>query len=215
MLMSSIYELRFQIYCLECGFLPVDDYPEQRETDEHDPNSEHFCTFNEKRELVGYVRLVRANAQQQFPFHRHCTDLDYDGHLPPAAESAEISRLIVRQDYRRRRGDNLAGVTADEEARTAEFERRITSPQILLNLYRQMYVHSRQSGIRYWYAAMEPSLARALKRMNFGFAQIGPMTDYYGMVAPYVADLRELEARVGTTNPDLMAWLREPEAVCA
>lgn len=216
LLMSRIYELRFQVYCLECGYLPPHDYPEQREIDEHDSGSEHFCTFNQNKELVGYVRLVRADAQQKFPLHRHCTIND-DAYLPPAAETAEISRLIVRQDYRRRCGDNLIGVTISEKTHRAKRERRVTSPQILLNLWRQMYVHSQINGIRYWYAAMEPLVARSLANlMNFGFNQIGPMTNYYGMVAPYIADLRKLEAHVGSANPDLMAWMRGPEAVfCA
>lgn len=215
MLMNSIYELRFQIYCLERGFLPADDYPDQREVDEYDADSEHFCTFNAKREVVGYVRLVSADSEQSFPFHRHCPTLYNDVYLPPVAESAEISRLVVRQDYRRRRGDTLVGMTADESLQNTGHERRINSPQILMNLYRQMYIHSLQNGIRYWYAAMEAPVATAMKRiMNFGFRQIGPPTDYYGIVVPYVLDLRELEERVGATNPDLMAWLSEPEAVC-
>jgi hypothetical protein len=32
-------------------------------------------------------------------------------------------------------------------------------------------------------------------------------------VAPYVADLRELERRVGESNPALMAWLRSRDIV--
>lgn len=215
-LMSSIYELRFQVYCVERGFLPADDYPDQRETDEYDSDSEHFCTFNAKREVVGCVRLVRANSEQQFPLHRHCPTLYNDAYLPPPAESAEISRLVVRQDYRRRRGDTLVGMNENDSVDGSERERRINSPQILLHLYRQMYLHSRESGIRYWYAAMEVPVAIAMKRiMNFGFRQIGPPTDYYGEVVPYVLDLRELESQVGSTNPDLMAWLSEPEAICA
>lgn len=89
---------------------------------------------------------------------------------------------------------------------------RNNTPQILLSLYRQMYAFSLNNGIRYWYAAMERSLARVLTRMNFGFRQVGPPTDYYGPVAPYLADLRELEARVGKSNPALLAWMHHTEA---
>jgi N-acyl amino acid synthase of PEP-CTERM/exosortase system len=82
------------------------------------------------------------------------------------------------------------------------------SPQILLCLYRQMYAFSLGNGIRYWYAAMERSLVRVLTRMSFSFRQIGPQTDYYGPVAPYLADLRELEVRLGQSNPALLAWMQ-------
>jgi N-acyl amino acid synthase of PEP-CTERM/exosortase system len=89
---------------------------------------------------------------------------------------------------------------------------REDSPLILLSLYREMYEYSLENGIRYWYAAMERSLARALTRMGFSFRQIGPATDYYGPVAPYVADLRELETRLGEFNPGLLAWMRSAVA---
>jgi N-acyl amino acid synthase of PEP-CTERM/exosortase system len=119
--------------------------------------------------------------------------------------------LMVRQDYRRRRGDILAGVTIDEGAAVPAHDRRDNSPQILLSLYRQMYLYSRANNICHWYAAMERSLARALARMNFAFRQIGPQTDYYGPVAPYLADLHELEDCVGKHNPSLLAWMKRDQ----
>ncbi|MDP2263615.1 MAG: PEP-CTERM/exosortase system-associated acyltransferase [Hydrogenophaga sp.] len=193
-LMRSLYQFRYEVYCNECGFLDGQDYPEQIETDEHDMSSSHFASFNPSAELAGYVRLVRPDAIQTFPFQNHCVTLLNGVELPPAAKSAEISRLMVRQDYRRR-----------QPTRTELMD---DSPQILLSLYRQMYEYSLANGIRYWYAAMERSLARALTRMSFSFRQIGPATDYYGPVAPYVADLRELEARLAEFNPALLSWMR-------
>lgn len=210
MLMGEAYQLRFQTYCLECGFLPAADYPNQQERDAYDVHSEHFCAYNVREELVGYVRLVRADDQSTFPFQHHRLNLFDSADLPPAEESGEISRLIINHNYRRRRGDNMAGIAAEKPCLDARRERRVQSPQILLSLYRQMYACSLRDGIRYWYAAMEPQLARALSQMNFGFRQIGPPADYYGMVAPYVADLRDLEERIGAKNPDLMEWMRAP-----
>ncbi|MBE0548948.1 MAG: PEP-CTERM/exosortase system-associated acyltransferase [Rubrivivax sp.] len=207
-LMEQVHSLRFQVYCVECGFLSPEDYPDRQERDDRDAASAHFCSFNLKRELVGYLRLVPPDAEQSFPFQRHCSELLEGVSLPRPAESAEVSRLMVRQDYRRRSGDLLAGVTLKEDGSGATPERRDPSPQIMLSLYRRMYTYSVDQGIRYWYAAMERSLARALTRMNFAFRQVGPQTDYYGPVAPYLADLRELEDRVGTNDPALLEWLQ-------
>jgi N-acyl amino acid synthase of PEP-CTERM/exosortase system len=209
-LMRSVFELRFQVYCLECGFLPSAAYPDRLESDEHDSRSAHFCAFNLNDELVGYVRLVPPGVQQAFPFQSHCTVSLEGVPLAEPSKSVEISRLMVRKDYRRRRGDILSGVTADEGRAFAEHEKRDGSPQILLSLYRQMYAFSLKNGIRHWYAAMERPLARALMRMNFAFRQLGPQTDYYGPVAPYRADLPELEACLSECNPSLLAWLRQP-----
>lgn len=205
----SVEELRFQVYCEECGFLKPEDYPGGRETDEHDTHSAHFAALNHRQELAGYVRLVLPDAIETFPFQTHCVTLLDGVILPPASLSAEISRLMVRKDYRRRHGEQPPiGATADEADPAHAPEMRNPSPQILLSMYREMYAYSLRHEIRYWYAAMERSLARILTRMNFGFQQIGPATDYYGPVAPYVADLRVLERQLSQRNPALLAWMR-------
>jgi N-acyl amino acid synthase of PEP-CTERM/exosortase system len=207
-LMQQAFRLRFHVYCIECGFLSAADCPQQLESDAQDAHSAHFCALNQRDELVGYVRLVRPDAAQAFPFQQHCGVLNPGMALVAPAKSAEISRLMVRQDYRRRSGDLLAGVTAEPVLALPAQERRDHSAQILLGLYRQMYAFSRRNGIRYWYAAMERALARILTRMQFNFLQIGPQADYYGPVAPYRLDLRELEIRLEERRPQLMAWLR-------
>ncbi|WP_367065155.1 PEP-CTERM/exosortase system-associated acyltransferase [Oryzisolibacter sp. LB2S] len=216
-LFRSIEQLRYQVYCEECEFLPASDYPEQRETDEYDANSAHFAALNQTDQLVGYVRLVFPDALQAFPFQTHCVSVLDNIILPPAAQSAEISRLMVHNTYRRRQGEKPpAGMLSPDYQPRPEppevQEKRNPSPQILLTLYREMYHYSVKNNIRYWYAAMERSLARILTRMNFGFQQIGPFTDYYGPVAPYVADLRVLEYQLSQRDPALYAWMRQPLA---
>ena len=204
-------KLRYQVYCLECKFLCPDDYPDGVETDEHDEHAAHFYSFDAHDELVGYVRLIHADADQCFPIQKHCATSADRVTLPAPNQAAEISRLMVRSDYRRRRGDLVSGVTAKPNHAHIAGERRHDSPQILLSLYRQMYAYSRKNGIRHWYAAMERPLARSLLRLNFAFKAIGPQTDYYGPVVPYLADIRELEAQVGARHPGLLSWLRMPE----
>lgn len=216
-LFGAIEELRYQVYCEECDFLPAKDYPNRRETDEHDANSAHFAALNQMEQLVGYVRLVFPDALQVFPFQTHCVSILDNVILPPPAQSAEISRLMVHKNYRRRLGERPPAGMVSGEAEPAQtqaqaHEKRNPSPLILLSLYREMYHYSVKNNIRYWYAAMERSLARILTRMNFGFQQIGPFTDYYGPVAPYVADLRVLEYQLSQRDPKLLAWMREPFA---
>jgi N-acyl amino acid synthase of PEP-CTERM/exosortase system len=208
-LMDDLYELRFQVYCLECGFLDKNDYPQGLETDEHDESSAHFGAYDLSNGLAGYVRLVQPDAIGTFPFQNHCVSLLDGVSLPPASRSAEISRLMVREDLRRVRGDAVTERAGGASAAMRRLtEMRQPSPQILLSLYREMYAYSIQNGIRYWYAAMERALARTLNRMNFSFHQIGPATDYYGPVTPYVADLRELEDQLDQHAPSLLAWMR-------
>ena len=206
--LNCALELRYQVYCLECNFLSPDDYPDGVETDEHDESASHFYAFDHDGVLAGYVRLVKPSLERRFPFQQHCA-VSAGVELPPAESAAEISRLMVRSDYRRRLGDCLSGVTAQQNAAAFSGDRRHQAPAVLLNLYRQMYQHCRSHGIRYWYAAMEKTLSRSLSQLGFGFVPIGPATDYYGPVAPYLGDLRTLEAQVRKRDPELMVWLQQ------
>jgi N-acyl amino acid synthase of PEP-CTERM/exosortase system len=209
--LQRAFELRYQVYCVECSFLAPEDYPDGVESDEHDASAAHFYAFDADDELVGYVRLVRPGVDGLFPIQKRSALSVEGAALPAPGESAEISRLMVRGDYRRRRGDRLCGVTAKQNTAVFAGDRRCEAPQILLSLYRQMYAYSREHGIGHWYAAMERPLARSLLRLDFAFRPIGPQIDYYGPVEPYVADLRKLEAQVGARRPALLAWLQEPE----
>lgn len=200
--MRSALELRYQVYCVECRFLCPDDYPDGAESDEHDEAAKHFYAFDSQDELVGYVRLVRPNAEQRFPFQNHCATFNEGARLPVPGRAAEISRLMLRGDYRR--VPHPAGLSDSGLAGG----RRDGASQVLLSLYRQLYLYSRAHGIEHWYAAMERPLARSLLRMNIAFREIGPPTDYYGPVAPYLAHLNEVESHVGACNPMLLAWLQ-------
>ncbi|MEO7231114.1 MAG: PEP-CTERM/exosortase system-associated acyltransferase [Polaromonas sp.] len=206
----SALELRYQVYCHECGFLSPDDYPDGVETDEHDENAAHFYTHDSHQELVGYVRLVRPDADQRFPFQKHCSMPAGDVTLPLPGHAAEISRLIIRNDYRRLRHKNLADTLTGQNSSAIFGEKRGEAQQVILDLYRQMYAYSRANGIGHWYSAMERTLARSLQRFNITFRSIGPQTDYYGPVAPYLANLQELEVQVGARDPALLSWFQQP-----
>lgn len=210
-LMERAYQLRYEVYCRDCHFLKEEDYPDRSERDEHDPSSLHAMAFNLQGELVGYSRLVMPDACNLFPWQSYSAALLDGVALPPADTCAEVSRLMVRRDYRRRQGDVVQGASVGlaEPAADNHMERYRRRPQILLSLYRQMYQHSRQNDIRYWYAAMERGLAGALSMMGFPFRRIGSEVDYFGPVAPYLADLRALEQVLGTKAPELLSWLQD------
>jgi N-acyl amino acid synthase of PEP-CTERM/exosortase system len=208
-LMAQFFNLRYQIYCEECQFLPANNYPDHQESDEYDAHAVHFGAFNLKGEIAGYVRLVRPEAHQLFPFQLHCPNLMPGITLSAPGDSAEVSRLMVHPNYRRRRGDQLSGVNTGQQAALLSQELRNNSPQILLSLYRQIYNFSRFNHINYWYAAMEQDLAQVLNHLDFQFEQIGLKANYFGPVAPYLADLRATQTKVGEKNPALLAWMQE------
>lgn len=211
-LLASVFALRYRVYCLDRQFLPAADYPDRLETDVFDAMSTHFCAFDRRDRVVGAVRLVRSSQMSPFPLQEHCHQFFADADLPPSTQTAEVSRLVVDRNFLRRAGDGPDGMPVEDSSDDApceRLERRTNKPEIVLGLYRAMYRHSRRTGIRYWYAAMERSLARALMRYQFEFRRIGPETDYFGPVAPYMASLEELERNLAAGNPGLLRWFSE------
>lgn len=214
---ADIARLRFEVYCLECAFLQSDTFQEGLEYDHYDPHAMHFAAYTLAEDVIGAVRLVQPSDGKPFPFQQYCRP--FEGYeFPPSGEAAEVSRLVVRKEHRRRRADSLRGVPGRQPAghehsgregwrqeRCRHGDER-DSPMLVLGLYREVYRHSARGGIRYLYAAMERSLIRSLQKLGFPFQAIGPQADYYGAVTPCVLDLRVLEARMRETNPALAGW---------
>lgn len=214
-----VLALRYRVYCQERSFLPAHDYPNGEECDEFDQYSHHFAAFDRAGEIAGAVRLVRYVESLELPGQRYCTlfdDLPDSLKSLPLKSTAEISRLIVSKDYRRRKTDNEYGEFGVAPSGVgvidlAEERRKRHDPQIVLGLYRSMYQKSKLEGITHWYAAMEKSLARLLLRCGFEFHPIGPEVDYYGPVTPYIACIADLEASVARTDPDRFNWFTSPD----
>lgn len=217
--LKDIRKLRYEVYCLECHFLDEKEYQDGQEIDEYDASSIHFAAYTiDRKDIVGTVRLVQPADDQVYPFQSHCAPFDHFV-FPPREQAAEISRLVVRKTHRRRRGDSMEGISEDfrEKGKLSDVkpkpiigkEKRGNSPLLILGMYREMYRYSRANGIRYWYAAMERSLAKSLEKMGFQFVPIGPQTDYYGPVTPFIADLNDLNARLQLENKFLAAWFND------
>jgi N-acyl amino acid synthase of PEP-CTERM/exosortase system len=219
-LLESSYRLRYQVYCLERGFLRPEDYPLGLEMDEFDPVSSHVGAVDAHGELAGTARLVR-NTAAGFPLFRHCGIFPHEQtHDMASGRVVEVGRLSVSRHYRRRHTD---GVLIPESVpplrRAAELHgvnRRSSRGDLLLTIIKAVYQQSKRMGATEWLAATEPSLQRVLARHGVPFRQIGPESDYFGLVAPYRMDVEEFDqAIVSGRFPELAAfeidlepWLR-------
>lgn len=217
---NELFKLRYDVYCVERAFLDPNEAIDGMEFDDYDNRSTHFAAYTMDETLIGTVRLVTPRPLQPFPFQLHCSTFP-DFRMPPHHQCGEISRLAVKRTHRRRRADSVLGVPglargAPHPTLGPGVERRHSdSPMLLLGMYREMYRHSRAKGVRYWLAAMERALARSLARMGFRFQAIGPESDYYGAVTPYLLDLGELVPELAENNPPLGAWFEEKPLVFA
>jgi N-acyl amino acid synthase of PEP-CTERM/exosortase system len=208
---ESLHALRYQVYCHEANFLDPEDYPDDLEYDEFDTVSEHFLskTTNSNNDAVGTVRLVRWSQQLAFP-----TAMHFDSLLEqlkrqgfPVDSTAEISRLCITKQYRRRKMDGLLGMGSYTDNR----DNRRKYPVILLELFKSMYLASKNTlGITHWIATFENSLYRLLKRYGVHFNLLIPdEIDYYGKVRIYGASLQQLEEEMKMRRPELYAFFVE------
>jgi N-acyl amino acid synthase of PEP-CTERM/exosortase system len=193
-LLESSYRLRYQVYCLERGFLRPEDYPLGLEMDEFDPISSHVGAVDAYGELAGTARLVKDTAAG-FPLFHHCSIFPQERHDTPNDRLVEVGRLSVSRHYRRRLADGaLNAGSALNPRRSADYQganRRKARGDVLLTIIKAVYQQSKRMGATHWLAATEPSLQPLLARHGVPFRQIGPESDYFGLVAPYRMDVEE------------------------
>jgi len=210
-----VFALRYQIYCLERGFLPTEDYPDGLEQDEYDKFSTYVIAVNHSGVIVGSLRIIRVPDAMPFPFQQHCKGLFEGNPLPHPGECVEVSRVIVNKSYRRRAEDNELGFSprllesSTETPSQNEEKRHTVQPEILMGILRQAYAHCKKSGVTHWYVAVEPALARLLKKINFAFEAIGEEEDYYGPVTPYILAIAQFESDLEANAPAVFQWFQE------
>ncbi|MDD5432535.1 MAG: PEP-CTERM/exosortase system-associated acyltransferase [Candidatus Omnitrophica bacterium] len=199
--LSDIFALRYQVYCRECKFIKEEDYPEAKEHDKYDPYSLQFAVEDSKG-IIGAARLI-LSSPLGFPLEEHCGNvLSINKDSLPSKQIAEISRLVISKEYRRRVNDGLFHSPPEEQVEEDSPRSQRIRPMIF-GMYREIYQESKRRGVKYWYAVMEPSLWTLLKLNGFLFHPIGEEVDFYGPVRPYLASVEEIENSIRVKFPDV------------
>jgi N-acyl amino acid synthase of PEP-CTERM/exosortase system len=201
----DLYKLRFQVYCTECGFENPEDHPGGIEKDEFDDVSTHFCAFDrETKEILGTARIILPSPKD-FPINKHFTiDQEEIADIDPS-RVAEISRLAISKDYRRRVIDKA--IYADHEVNLSEEKvhkqrRKQFELALVAGLYRCIYIESMNLGLTHWYAVMAKGLYLLLKSRKILWHPIGPSQNYHGWRRPYVAEIKENIKSTSSSYPD-------------
>lgn len=181
--LNAIRRLRYEVYCLERGFVAMDDCPDALEGDQFDAHATHFAGEDGSGQLVATVRLVR-HSPLGFPLERHAGRLFPEFHRMPYSRTAEISRLIVDKRHRR---DTLR------------------DPRLLLGLLLQVCEESLRAGVECLLAAMEQSLWRLLQQHGIVWTPVGGPMHYFGEVVPYWSSLERLRKSYDRLAADLSA----------
>jgi N-acyl amino acid synthase of PEP-CTERM/exosortase system len=189
-LREEAFKIRHNVYCEELAFEDVRD--NGQETDEFDQQSIFSLIKHRPSEtFTSCVRLVKSNGPNELlPIEKYCMHSITNENLRPErfnrAEIAEISRLAVKSDFRRRKADSFKGSATGgiSEVNYSETELRCF-PFIAIGLYMTAATMSINTGIRHVYVMMEPRLARSMDFIGIHFQQLGEPVDYHGLRAPY------------------------------
>ena len=209
-LLQEAFRLRYQVYCHECNFIKEEDYPEGFEKDEYDPYSIEFFA-QDSEGMIGTARLV-LDSPLGFPLEEHCKDnLTIDKNALPRNNCAEISRLVISKQYRRRRNDGMyySPDYTDNPVAAAAAEKENLIKRIkpmTFGMFKELYQESKRRDIKYWYVLMEKSLHLLLRIHGFVFEPIGSEINFYGPVKPYLANLVDLEKSVQQKLPNLFHY---------
>jgi N-acyl amino acid synthase of PEP-CTERM/exosortase system len=177
------------------------------ETDPYDAVSSHaLLCYRKTGETVGTVRLVPGAQAETLPMYSLLEKAGIGrAALPPLERTAEISRFAVSNEFRRRLGDALYGKPVDE----APDGRRVI-PHVTLGLMAMAFRMSRQCGVEYFCAVMEPSLIRLLARFGMRWQMVGPPLDYHGLRQSCFARIDEMAAAIAAERPDIYDLLTDP-----
>ena len=214
-LLANTYQLRYQVFCIERRLLNWADYPECLESDEFDAHAIHILARHKRGGDAGTVRLV-LHSELGFPMQSHCAFDAELAHLnepssPVLRRYAEISRLAVSKDFRRRSCDTMYGSKPRGTQRGTLADGTGLppphGPEIVTGIFKYMYHESKRIGITHWIVAMERGLSLLLRRMGFPFKAAGPEADYSGCVRPYIASIADIERYCSHHRPTMFAYM--------
>jgi len=188
---NEVYKIRYNVYCKEFQYEPIERYPDNMESDEYDAYSMHCLITHKSTKLpAACVRLVPAFNNRhnlQLPFEKHCfesLDQEFISKLNLDRKTeCEISRLAVDGLFRKRSSETLTRFGAvnmnfsEEEQRTFSL---LAVATILLAIGL-----TELSDRTNMFAMMEPSLHRLLKRFGIVFQKAGSSINYHGIRALY------------------------------
>lgn len=170
------YKLRYQIYCLEKGFLEVEHPEEEMEQDIYDERSIHFLIKSGNR-WIGTFRLV-IDHLGELPFYKVSVP-DSPQFTQNKLKVAEFSRLGILRPFQK-----LNNVQSLHESASKESE-------IMLKVLHAARNYCRANSIDHIIFLCRRSITRVLKQLELQAQPIGPTIFHYGPRIPFAIGLTE------------------------
>jgi len=215
-LIEQVHRVRHRVYCEELGFEAI--RPDAQERDDYDDHALHLLlrTAGEGAP-VGCARLVTpdpTNPSALLPFERFCAaSLDrsiVDPALLPRNTVAEVSRLAVMSEFRRRKGEARQPAPLSEGDFGTEENPRF--PYVLVSLYLGLVAIAGIHGIESLFMLTEPRLAGHFARLGVTVRQIGSPIEHRGLRIPSMMSVSQIVSGLNADARPLYLELMEEVA---
>jgi N-acyl amino acid synthase of PEP-CTERM/exosortase system len=216
---DKAYALRYDVFCRENGFIDPARYPDERERDEFDDRAvHHLLIHKETGKVAGTVRVLLPDERRpltSFELQKLCDHplLQIENR---ALGLAEISRLCMARDYRRRpRDGHILPSYYEQEWGDADkpntamrfFRRRI--PYAPLGLMMAAYETVLGAGLLDVVSSVEPGQFRTMKRIGLSYRVLGPRLNHQGSQQPFIYNLKTTLDTVAAENPECWELLSD------
>lgn len=193
---EATFRIRHSVYCDDLGW----EHPRANgmEVDAYDAQSLH-CLVGSRNsgDYIGCVRLVctaASDPQALLPFEKTCADTIDRSIVDPAAlprsRIAEVSRLAIVGQFRRRRGEEKTPGTLQDSDFGGGGRSRFPWP--LVGLYMGVFAMAKHHGLDTLFLLSEPRLLRHLNKIGITNRQIGGAIEHRGLRAPAAMDVRDV-----------------------
>ncbi len=212
---------RYEVFCKELHRIVLPSYPlsstgQPMETDHYDQYSRHFMSYHKvSGQPAASVRVILPspiglNVTPRYQIDRPLPYPDARDH-----NIGEISRMAIAPQFRRRQEDRNKPFQGDPESEMSRLpdNHRHHQPELVLGMYREIYLLCRQNGIDYCMAAMEKRFSRLLKTLGFPWVSVGPINEN---VDPprraYLISAVEMERSLSQRETCILSFLKAQDA---
>jgi N-acyl amino acid synthase of PEP-CTERM/exosortase system len=214
---EEVYRIRYQVYCLDLSYEPIEKFPNHMEIDNYDDSAIHCLIKYKPRNIyVGCVRIILPNLKIPhllFPIEKVCADtMNLTLSSITRMQFCEVSRLAIIPKFRRRQSDALtpSGIVIDPKRDTIsndfffqKEERRKYPFMLPISLYLAACSMVSICGDLQALTLMEPRLMRHLQMSGFPSYQLGKVVDFHGARAPFKIYYKEVIENLSPDNREL------------
>jgi len=192
-LLDQVYTLRYQVYADEQGFENPDEFPDGREMDEYDAQSEHILLRHRRTKIcIGTARLILPKPNDplhSFPVQKVSSHpMLHDAEI--ARHASEFSRLAISKEYLKQSCDASGPMSLlhfDPTCKDKRFTMWLTKRIVRflsVGLMAGILELAAERGYPIMFAAMEPFLIRNLRKIGFEFPFMDAAVEYRGLRHP-------------------------------